>query len=117
MKARALPAHRPATSPHRMLRAISACFVALCLLAACSQAPPPPTLITVPNVVGEPLPQAEATLQAAGLGSESRVEGPCPACPAPVNAPPTPTVLKQTPAAGSHAAKGTVVVLTHYCQC
>ena len=117
MKARALPAHRPATSPHRMLRAISACFVALCLLAACSQAPPPPTLITVPNVVGEPLPQAEATLQAAGLGSESRVEGPCPGCPPAINPSPTPTVLRQTPAAGSHAAKGTVVVLTHECQC
>jgi beta-lactam-binding protein with PASTA domain len=102
-----------------MLRPISSCFViALCLLTACSQTPPPPTLITVPNVVGQPVPQAEAELQAAGLGSDSRVEGPCPACPPlrPVP-PPTPTVLRQALAAGSHVAKGTVVVLTYRCVC
>jgi hypothetical protein len=97
-------------------RAIAACFVALCLFSACSQTPPPPALVTVPNVAGELVPQAEAALQAAGLRSESRVEGPCPGCPI-VNAPPTPTVLIQTPAAGSHVAKGTVVVLTHRCVC
>ncbi len=48
-----------AVSLDKMLRAICACIVAAFLLVGCNQVPPPP-LIMVPNVVGQPLSQAEA---------------------------------------------------------
>ena len=111
-----LPARRPDRFSNEMLRTISACFVALSLLAACSQ-PPPQALVTVPDLIGKPLPQAEAELQAAGLRSDAKVGDPRLAC-SPIIAPsPTPAVSDQKPAPGSKVAKGTVVVLGYPYQC
>ena len=98
-----------------MLRTISACFFALCLLAACTETPPP--LITVPNVVGEPEPQAETDLKSVGLQTDVRMEPPSLACSILRPSPQTPTVVAQTPAAGSKVAAGTVIVLTRPDEC
>ena len=100
-----LPARRPDRFSNEMLRTISACFVALSLLAACSQTPPP-ALVTVPDLIGKPLPQAEAELQAAGLRSDAKVGDPRLAC-SPIIAPsPTPAVSDQKPAPGRKSRKG-----------
>jgi hypothetical protein len=96
-----------------MVRYIIVCVVALSLLIGCSQTPSP-TLVTVPNVISRPVPQAEAELKAAGLRSAATIEGPCPACPA-IFSPSIPAVHDEKPAPGSNVARGTVVVLGYFC--
>jgi hypothetical protein len=111
------PRARSFVAPDEMPRVISACFViALCLLTACTPAPPQP-LITVPNVVGAPVPQAETELESLGLQSEIRVGPPSLACSILRPSPRTPTVLAQTPAPGNKVGTGTVIVLTRLYEC
>jgi beta-lactam-binding protein with PASTA domain len=92
------------------------CVLALSLVAGCSQTEQP-VMVVVPSVVGLPLPQAEARMTSAGLGSSSRMVGPCPACPFVNPNRPTPVVSGEKPSAGSKVPKATVIELDYPCSC
>jgi len=109
------PPPAPAVAPKEMVRSITVCVVALALLIGCNQTPSP-TLVTVPNLIGTSVPQAEAELKGTGLRSDATMEGPCPACPG-IFSPPVPAVSEEKPSPGTNVAQGTVVVLGYPCEC
>ena len=105
-----------------MIRGLATCLTALSLVAACTESPPPAPrqlLVSVPNVVGTSLGQAESQLKSAGLDAANDLEEPCPGCP-PQQAeranqfPLTQLVQDQQPTAGIRVKQGTIVHL-HAC--
>ncbi len=114
----ALPERCYRRYPREMARTTAAGLVAFFLIVACNQAPPP-VVVSVPNVVGQPVTQSQAELKALGLASTVEVKGGCPGCPMAISQAhrPVAAVIDQSPAPGIKLSKGGVVKLGVQCTC